>query len=188
MCRVHSKGSSWTRAKKRAFLKALRIAGNILEAAEAAGMARQTFYRWTERDPDFAADAAEALESYADTLEKEIDFRATRGLRQYKFYQGRPVMVPCSADHPEAVEMRDGEGRPSWMRHYYERRPSDLLMMFRLKKLRPEYRDRPPERAAAPPAGESTSTYAEHVRRMLADVDQLHTEDDSSPPSSEPSS
>jgi hypothetical protein len=65
-------GNRLQHPKKRAFIAAYRNSGTIRAAAEAAGIDRVTYWRWTEHDPVFAAAAAQAKEEYADLLEAKL--------------------------------------------------------------------------------------------------------------------
>ena len=81
-------------------------------------MARRYLYEVRAADPDFAADWDDARQEYADALETVADRRAVEGYV-------KQVIVPPN-------------GPPIELRAY-----SDVLLMFRLKALRPEqYKDR----------------------------------------------
>ena len=104
-------------AKKKKFLACLKSTGNISEAARFAKVNRLTPYNWREADPAFAKAWEEALDEYADRLEKEADRRAVEGWLEPVFYEGEE----CG----------------------HKRKFSDTLLIFRLKALRPEkYRER----------------------------------------------
>jgi hypothetical protein len=76
-------------------------------------------------DPEFDAGCREAEEIYKDKLEAEADRRAVEGVGRLKFNRaGFPLMDPAT-------------GKP-----YEERLYSDALLMFRLKRLDPGYKDR----------------------------------------------
>ena len=88
-------------------------------------MSHSTFYDWSIKDSDFAAAVEESREMHIESLEREVDRRAVEGVRRLKFHQGKPVIDPET-------------GKP-----YYEHVYSDLLLIFRLKALKPEmYRER----------------------------------------------
>ena len=109
-------GDELARNKKMLFLQHFSKMGNITAASEAAGIARKTYYAWRDSDPEFAAAAKQAEEAAADYLEAEVFRRATEGVEEPQFYQGKQV----------ATVMRK----------------SDTLLMFMLKGLRPEkFRD-----------------------------------------------
>lgn len=105
------------RAKRQAFLEALRDSANVSASARATGVERWKWYRLRRADPGFAAEWLDALEIGIDALEDEAMRRALEGGEEPVFYQGKIV------------------GR---VRKY-----SDTLLMFMLKSSRPErYRDR----------------------------------------------
>jgi hypothetical protein len=104
-------------ASKRAFLVAYARCGKVGIAAEAAGIHRSSHWVWM-RDDDAYADAfADAHESYIESLEAEADRRAVAGWDEPVFHNGEVVGA--------------------------KRRHSDLLLIFRLRALRPDvYRER----------------------------------------------
>jgi len=66
------------RQKKR-FLAALTAQGTVFHAAQAAGIWRQTAYRWYREDPDFAEQWDEAHENAVDVVESTIYQQAVGG-------------------------------------------------------------------------------------------------------------
>ena len=110
--------------KKRAMLKALSQLGFVSAAAKAAGLQRrQTHYVWLQSDPEYAKAVKEAQDIAVEQLEAEADRRARDGVEELVLYQGKPVEV---------------DGKPLTRKKY-----SDILLMFRLKALRPDkYADR----------------------------------------------
>jgi len=66
------------RQKKR-FLAALTAQGTVYHAAQAAGISRQTAYRWHREDPDFADQWDEAIENAVDAEESTIYQQAVGG-------------------------------------------------------------------------------------------------------------
>jgi len=66
------------RQKKR-FLAALTAQGTVYHAAQAAGISRQTSYRWHREDPDFADQWDEAIENAVDAEESTIYQQAVGG-------------------------------------------------------------------------------------------------------------
>lgn len=109
---------------KKRFLVAYISTGTIAAASRAAKVAYTIHYYWLEHDDTYAQAFKAVRETAADHLEKEAWFRATEGLRTYKFHQGNPIMV----ENPETLEME----------HYFEVQRSDLLLIFLLKGIRPE--------------------------------------------------
>ncbi len=69
-----------TRAtRKKRFLAALAAGHSVKTAADAAGIARQTVYRWRQEDEDFARAWDDAVEDGTDLLEDEALRRALEG-------------------------------------------------------------------------------------------------------------
>ena len=99
------------------FIKALRNAPNVTEAAEKAGVNRQYVYRVRDTDEAFAAEWDDALAKSVDEAERELFRRAVKGVRKPVYQNGKQV----------------GE-----IQEY-----SDTLLIFLLKSHRAErYRDR----------------------------------------------
>lgn len=111
--------------RKRAFLLAYATVGTINGAAKCASIERHSHYHWLQTDEAYVAAFARAKECAADSLIFEAQFRATKGLRKYKFdKQGVPIMWL----NPDTNEME----------HYFEDQRSDVLLMFLIKGVRPE--------------------------------------------------
>jgi len=110
--------------KQRAFLAAYATLGVIYSAASAARIHASTHYDWLKRDPRYVARFEEARERVLERLVREADRRAVEGLERLKFHDGAAIIDPRT-------------GRP-----YIEREYSDVLLMFRIKKLDPSYRER----------------------------------------------
>jgi hypothetical protein len=86
---------------------------------------RHTHYDWLKADEEYVAAFARAKECAADTLLQEAWFRATQGMRRYKFDpKGNPIMW----DNPETGQRE----------HYYEDHRDTKLLILLLKGLRPE--------------------------------------------------
>lgn len=98
------------------FLADLRDRGNVTLAAKVAGYARSSLYERIKEDPSFAQAVDDARAEYQSRLELEADRRAVEGVEKPVFYQGEVC---------------------GHVREY-----SDNLLMFRLKRLDPGYRDR----------------------------------------------
>lgn len=108
----------------RAFIDALRNAGNVSEACRLSEIGRATAYQMRENDPAFAAEWDEALQIAMDSLELEAWRRGRDGYDEY---------VTCK----DGLVL-DKEGKPVLQRRY-----SDGLLTTLLKAHRPEkYRDR----------------------------------------------
>lgn len=68
---------SKTPTQRESFIEALSRSANIRASAAAAGISRDTAYRWKREDPEFSAAWDTALEDAIDTLEEEAWRRAT---------------------------------------------------------------------------------------------------------------
>ncbi|NOT39155.1 MAG: hypothetical protein HOP13_01545 [Alphaproteobacteria bacterium] len=98
------------------FFQGLAHGYAVGRAAEAAGYAPASVYRWRHADPDFGRTWALAQEMAVDILAEEADRRGRLGVEEPVFYQGRQVGT--------------------------RRRFSDALLLARLKALSPaRYRD-----------------------------------------------
>jgi hypothetical protein len=100
---------------QKAFLESLSKYGIIAAACEDAFIARSTAYDWRSNDPGFASAWDEAIVTAVERAEKEAVRRAVYG-----------VMEPVF----------NSDGLVG-----HRRKHSDTLLMFILKKNRPEYRD-----------------------------------------------
>src|ERR1044071_1106286 len=65
--------------RKKKFIAALTAQGTVFHAAQAAGISRQTAYRWHREDPDFADQWDEAHENAVDVIESVIYQKALSG-------------------------------------------------------------------------------------------------------------
>ena len=65
--------------RKKRFLEALTTQGTVFHAAQAAGISRQTAYRWRHEDLDFADQWDEAIENAVDAVESTIYQQAVGG-------------------------------------------------------------------------------------------------------------
>jgi hypothetical protein len=66
-------------SRKKRFIAALTSHGTVYHAAQAAGISRQTAYRWQRDDPDFAEQWDEAIENAIDVVESVIYQKALSG-------------------------------------------------------------------------------------------------------------
>lgn len=112
-----------------AFLEALSGCGSVVEAARQVGLAPRTPRRWARDDDAFAEVMQKAHEVgllvRLDALEQEADRRAKEGV-DMPVYQG---------------------GKLIGTRRQY----SDLLLIFRMKRLDPAYRDNQPKQGDTRP-------------------------------------
>lgn len=108
--------------KQLVFLEALSGCGSVPEAARVVGISPRSPHRWARDDEAFAELMTKArelgLRVRLDTLEHEADRRAVEGVEK-PIYQG---------------------GRLVGTRRDF----SDLMLIFRLKRLDPAYRDQVP--------------------------------------------
>lgn len=105
--------------KKRAFLAAYAVTGNIASAAQAAGVHRTTHYDWLESDERYAVAFGQAHEVALDLLEQEARRRAVVGVREPYVHGGKVVT--------------DSNGEPLIRTTY-----SDTLLIFLLNGGRPD--------------------------------------------------
>lgn len=108
--------------KKRAFLAAFRLTGNVTVACLEADVHRSTVYEWRSEDPEFARAMEQAQIEASDYLEEEARRRAVVGTEE-------PVFGRIG---------RDQDGEIGTIRRY-----SDSLLIFLLKGNRPDkFRER----------------------------------------------
>ena len=65
--------------KKKRFIAALTVHGTVYHAAQAAGISRQTAYRWQREDPNFAEQWYEAHENAVEAVESVLYQKALSG-------------------------------------------------------------------------------------------------------------
>jgi hypothetical protein len=134
------------RVRKQArFLGAYRASGNVMYSCKVAGISRQTYYDWRDRDEMFKAELPDAMQDAHDTLELAAYERAVQGVESYVVSMGRVVY--------EDVPLLDEEGKPKLNKDggqimlrgkpIVERKYSDSLLTTLLKANMPEkYRDK----------------------------------------------
>lgn len=66
-------------SRKKRFIEALTLNGTVFHAAQAAGVSRQTVYRWRQENPEFADLWEEAIENAVDEVESTIYQQAVGG-------------------------------------------------------------------------------------------------------------
>jgi hypothetical protein len=103
--------------KQQTFLAAYLREGTIYHACLAADIGRRTHYDWVKKDAVYKKLFEEAQACYLEILEREADRRAR---------EGTEIPVGFYKDIPGA----------------YVKEYSDTLLMFRLKRRDPEYRER----------------------------------------------
>lgn len=116
------------RAKKNAFLKLYGQVRTVYHACQKAKIERSALYRWLKSDSEFAEQVEQVRQGIADELEREVIRRGMEGFEEPLVCQGKISMEK----DPVTREMR-----PVTIRRW-----SDNLLMFQLKKMRPEYRDK----------------------------------------------
>ncbi|MGE4506210.1 MAG: hypothetical protein AB7D51_12750 [Desulfovibrionaceae bacterium] len=107
----------FTRERQERFLEALRLTGNVTEAAREVGISRSRAYQVRAADEAFALRWRDACLSLGDRIEAEAVRRALEGVEEPYFYQG--------------------EERGT------VRRYNDALLMFLLKMRRPDIFEQP---------------------------------------------
>ena len=65
--------------RKKRFIAALTVQGTVSHAAQAAGVSRNTVYRWRDEDPEFAILWDEAHEQAVDSVESVLFQKALSG-------------------------------------------------------------------------------------------------------------
>jgi hypothetical protein len=107
-----------------AFLAAFSVLGQVQKSSKAVGISFSTHNLWlreAKKDGPYKKGFEIAQKIAQQSLEDEAVYRATEGLRKYKFDKdGKPIL------HPET-------GQP-----YYEDVRSDLLLIFLLKAADPQ--------------------------------------------------
>ncbi len=113
---VDSRADKLRQAKKESFLESYAACGIITKAAEAAGIARDTFYEWCNTDDQFSAAADQALAASVDGARAELRRRAIDGWEEPVWYKGELAGTV--------------------------RKFSDVCLIFLLKHADPTYRER----------------------------------------------
>jgi hypothetical protein len=121
------------------FLQSVALTGNIGTSAKVAAVDRKTIYNRRNRDPEFAAALADALEDACDEMEMEARRRGKDGVNEPVIHQGQVMGAWVMPDG--TVVAKDTPGArlvPLTIKRY-----SDVLLIFMLKAHRPEkFRER----------------------------------------------
>jgi len=147
---------------RKKFLAHLLKSAAVFESARKAGVNPRTVYRWKEQDKAFAAEWELAIEEYIQRLEEKTDRRAVQGIPKGIYYEGKRVAI--------------------------EQTYSDALLMFRLKRFRPElYRDFVSGSLGLYPADQGLSAANDRARlaRELPELPAPDPEDPGDPPDPE---
>lgn len=128
--------------EKAVFLASLSRTGNVAASCRLINRNRRTIYLQRDRDPEFAVEWDDALETAMDDLEGEAWRRAKDGVRKQLFHQGTPVYesrLVKREDGSTVAELvldENGQAIP-----VYEYTYSDGLMAKLLAAHRPAFRD-----------------------------------------------
>jgi hypothetical protein len=98
-----ARGHSWTKARRRRFLKELAATANVSASASAAGMSPSSAYRLRRLDAAFAEAWQDALDIGLDALEDAVMKRAIDGVEKTHFHAGKPVGT--SKSYSDALAM-----------------------------------------------------------------------------------
>jgi hypothetical protein len=112
----HSLTDEEREVAQRTFLASFAKKANVLLAAKAAKVARNTIYEWLEKDADFSFAYNQAKEDAKDIIRAEIYRRGKEGWNESVYESG--VLTKT-------------------VRKY-----SDTLLIFHAKAMMPEYRDK----------------------------------------------
>ena len=87
--------------RKKRFIAALTTQGTVFHACKAAGISRQTVYRWQREDPEFAEQWYEAHENAVDAVESTIYQQAIGGNtpRSDLLSEGPPSDLSRQSEH-----------------------------------------------------------------------------------------
>jgi len=85
-------------SRKKKFLGALTTHGTVYHAAQAAGISRQTAYRWQRDDPEFADKWDEAHENAVDVVENTMYQQAVGGNTLAGIFYSRPIVRSIAID------------------------------------------------------------------------------------------
>ena len=141
--------------KKRAFLAAYAVTGNIAASAQAAGVHRTLHYHWLDKDERYAEAFAEAHEVALDLLEQEARRRAVVGVTEPYLHGGQVVVDPVTKE-------------PILKRVY-----SDTLLMFLLNGGRPnKYRYRASLEHSGPGGGDIPVSVEHRLAQSIREAAQ----------------
>lgn len=99
MKRKSSGTAARTRQAKEKVLEHLRESGNILYACKRAGIGRQTFYDWSEKDKDFAREAGIAGKNGREFVNEMAHSKLMQHISEGYFPAVRFQLVSCHSDY-----------------------------------------------------------------------------------------
>ncbi len=87
------RGDKTGQQKKKRFLAQYAATGIVSYSCKLAGIARNSFYEWLEKDPVFAERAKDAEKAATELLEKEALRRAVKGVEHRKgvYHAGKKI-------------------------------------------------------------------------------------------------
>lgn len=131
------------RTNAKAFLRAFAKCGHVERAAKISGVSKDVHYRWLKRYPEYR-------ERY-ETAQKDAEARQLRLCEQELERRGREGVIKKVRDKNGDLvfDWLDAEGNyvpkgdPTAVRRVVakERKHSDACLIFRMKKLDPNYRE-----------------------------------------------
>lgn len=127
--------------KQHAFLAAYARSGNVTAACEASDTGRRSHYDWLA-EPEYKAAFETAREEAIERLEAEARRRAEIGHAEPVIWHGELMFAPARDKQTGEVLRNDDGAILMTDEPLTIRKPSDVLLMFLLKSLRPDkYRD-----------------------------------------------
>lgn len=122
------------------FLSAFRSTANVKHSCKFAGISRQTYYDWKDRDPIFTKHLAVADEEANDTLEYAGYDRAVSGIPSYVVSQGKMVYEDIPALEKDGTPKLNEYGKQIYLHGapLVEKKYSDTLLVTLLKARMPQ--------------------------------------------------
>ena len=85
--------AQFTKKRQEQFLKLLAETANVAESADLVGIDRSTAYLQRKKNPEFAADWDDAIETAVEAMEAEAYRRAVKGTNKPVFHKGEECGV-----------------------------------------------------------------------------------------------
>jgi hypothetical protein len=158
-----------------AFLTALALDPSVTAACDAAGISRDTAYRWRSQSATFEKLWDEALIHTQDRARSSIYRRGIVGWEEPLVSAGQPVYESEPVTDLEGKPMLDKRGRPivKQGKMIMVRKHSDSLAALYAKANLPEYKDKPQVNINT-----QVADLAEQAKReLLADLEAAIHED-----------